>query len=194
MCIRDSADPELPAKLRQGRISGIRPCLLANQDNIIGLVQNPRLSCANNPSAGYEQEAEFASLKPARVPHRVLILGGWPAGSRAGRVAALRGHRGSLDERQAQLGGAIRLAAAAPGRERLALAVDWLERQVRQLDVAIHSGVEMTAEQVSQEMPDAVIVAVGGMPGRHAGIPVSYTHLDVYKRQIMKRVRRAERV
>jgi hypothetical protein len=64
------ADPELPAKLRQGRISDIRPCLLANQDNIIGLVQNPRLSCANNPSAGYEQEAEFAPLKPARVPHR----------------------------------------------------------------------------------------------------------------------------
>ncbi|MFZ1492342.1 MAG: NAD(P)-binding protein [Candidatus Competibacter denitrificans] len=180
------ADPELPAKLRQGRISDIRPCLLANQDNIIGLVQNPRLSCANNPSAGYEQEAEFAPLKPARVPHRVLIIGGGPAGLEAARVAALRGHRVILYERHAQLGGAIRLAAAAPGRERLALAVDWLERQVRQLDVAIHSGVEMTAEQVSQEMPDAVIVAVGGMPGRHAGIRCHPSAPVVNPRQVMR--------
>ncbi len=71
------ADPELPSKLRQGRTDDIRPCLLANQDNIIGLVQNPRLSCANNPAAGYECEAEFAPLKPARIQHRVLIIGRW---------------------------------------------------------------------------------------------------------------------
>ncbi|MBK7540690.1 MAG: FAD-dependent oxidoreductase [Candidatus Competibacteraceae bacterium] len=158
------AEPELPAKLRRGNLDDIRPCLLANQDNIIGLVQNPRLSCANNPAAGYENDAEFAPLTPARNPHRVLVAGGGPAGLEAARVAALRGHRVTLYERGQRLGGALRLAAMAPGRERLGLAVDWLETQIRKLDVSVRFGVEVTAEQVRQEMPDVVIVAVGGRP------------------------------
>lgn len=180
------ADPELPIKLRQGRTDDIRPCLLANQDNIIGLVQNPRLSCANNPAAGYELEGEFAPLKPVRAPHRVLVVGGGPAGLEAARVAALRGHSVTLYERESRLGGALRLAAAAPGRERLALAVDWLEGQVRKLDIAIHTGVEVTAERIGQESPDAVIVAVGGMPGRQAGVRFHPTAPVVDPRQVMR--------
>ncbi|MDS4021790.1 MAG: FAD-dependent oxidoreductase [Candidatus Competibacter sp.] len=179
------ADPELPAKLREGRAEDVRPCLLANQDNIIGLVQNPRLSCANNPAAGYEQESEFAPLKPARVRHRVLIVGGGPAGLEAARVAALRGHRVILYEREPRLGGAIRLAAAAPGRERLALAVDWLEAQIRALDVEIHTGIGVTIERVLHEAPDAVIVAVGGFPGCQAGVRFHETAPVVNPRQVM---------
>ena len=45
------ADPELPLKLRDGYPADVRPCILSNQDNIVGLVQNPRLSCVNNPAA-----------------------------------------------------------------------------------------------------------------------------------------------
>ncbi|MCP5196117.1 MAG: NAD(P)-binding protein [Gammaproteobacteria bacterium] len=180
------ADPELPVKLHRGQADAIRPCLLANQDNIIGLVQNPRLSCANNPSAGYEREAEFAPLKPTRIPHRILIVGGGPAGLEATRVAASRGHRVTLYEREPQLGGAIRLAAAAPGRERLVLAVDWLERQVRKLEVEIQTGVNMTAERIAQETPDAVIVAVGGIPGHHASVHFHPNAPVVNPRQVMR--------
>ncbi len=180
------ADPELPQKWREGRIDDIRPCLLANQDNIIGLVQNPRLSCANNPAAGYEREAEFAPLKRARAPHRVLVVGGGPAGLEAARVAALRGHDVTLYEREPRLGGAIRLAAAAPGRERLVLAVDWLERQVRVLDVNIRTEVDITAEQIGEESPDAAIVAVGGLPGQQAGVRFHPSAPVVNPRQVMR--------
>ncbi|QLH37945.1 MAG: FAD-dependent oxidoreductase [Defluviicoccus sp.] len=159
------ADPDLPAKVRDGNVAEIRPCILSNQDNVVGLVQNPRLSCVNNPAAGYEGTAEFAPLTRAPVHYRVMVVGAGPAGLEAARVAALRGHEVTIWEQGEQLGGALRLAARAPGRERLALAADWLEAQVRKLNVAIRTGVRVTPELVHEEQPDAVIVTVGAKPG-----------------------------
>lgn len=159
------ADPELPAKVRYGNLAAVRPCILSNQDNVIGLVQNPRLSCVNNPAAGDEGAVEFAALTRAPVHYRVMVAGGGPAGLEAARVAAQRGHAVTICERSDRLGGALRLAANAPGRERLALAVDWLETQVRGLNLTIRTGVEVTPALVRDEQPDAVIVAVGGRPG-----------------------------
>lgn len=161
------ADPELPAKVRAGELAGIRPCLLSNMDSVQNQVQNPRLSCVNNPAAGYEGTAEFAALTRAPVHYRVMVVGGGPAGLEAARVAALRGHSVSIYERADRLGGALRLAARAPGRERLALAVDWLEAQVRKLNVDIRLGCTVTPEQVRDEDPDAVIVATGGRPAAY---------------------------
>jgi len=159
------ADPELPAKVRAGNAAAVRPCILSNQDNVVGLVQNPRLSCVNNPAAGYEGTPEFAPLNRAPVRYRVLVVGGGPAGLEAARVAALRGHSVTLCEQGDRLGGSLRLAAMAPGRERLALAVDWLEAEVRRLHVTIRTGAAITLGDVQAEEPDAVIVAVGGKPG-----------------------------
>ena len=161
------ADPDLPHKIRDGDPASIRPCILSNMDNIIGLVQNPRLSCVNNPAAGYEGTPEFLPLTRAPLHYRVMVVGAGPAGLEAARVAALRGHTVTIYERGERLGGALRLAANAPGRARLALAADWLEAEVRKLNVTIRTGVEVTPEHVRSEAPDAVIVAVGGRPGAY---------------------------
>ncbi len=180
------ADPDLPNKVRAGHLEDVRPCILSNQDNIINMVQNPRLSCVNNPAAGYEGESEFAPLTPVATPQRVLVAGGGAAGLEAARVAALRGHKVTLYEKSEHLGGTLRLAAAASGRERLALAVDWLERQVRNLPVTIKLGVDVTPELVKSEAPDAVIVAVGGRPGTMAAIDLSKAALVVNPRQVLQ--------
>lgn len=166
------SDPDLARKLRLRRPGDIRPCLLANQDFSVRTVQNPRLSCENNPAAGYELEAEFAPLAPAPARRDVLVVGGGPAGLEAARVAALRGHRVRLYERQGQLGGALRLAAAAPGRERLALEVEWLERQAHALGVLVETGVSVTPERVRELAPDVVIVATGARPRPYPSVQV----------------------
>lgn len=164
------ADPDLPNKLRAGRAQDVRPCILCNQDCVVRQLQNPRLSCVHNPAAGYESQAEFAPLTPAPLARRVLVVGGGPAGMEAARVAALRGHKVTLYEQSARLGGALRLAAAGPGRERLALAVDWLETQLRALGVTIKLETAATAETIRAAAADAVVVAAGGQPGRFPAV------------------------
>ena len=164
------ADPDLPRKVRDGRAEDVRQCILCNQDCVVQSVQNPRLSCSINPAAGHEAHAEFATLPPAVRPKRVMVIGGGPAGMEAARVAALRGHRVTLYEQNETLGGALLLASAEPGRKRLELIGQWLEAQIRKLGVTIHLGVTATFETVRAELPDAVIVAVGGVPVLYPGV------------------------
>lgn len=166
-------DPELPAKLRDGDTGSVRPCILCNQTCVVNQVQNPRLSCAVNPAAGYESSGEFTPVTNAPLHHRVMVVGGGPAGLEAARVAAERGHSVTLFERQQQLGGAVRFAAAAPQRERLKRAVDWLEHRLHRLNVPIRTGVEVTPSVVRDESPEAVILAVGGRPGVNRAVEIA---------------------
>lgn len=155
-------DPDLPRKLRAGQAEQVRPCILCNQDCVVKTVQNPRLSCSHNPTAGYESYAEFAPLTQAPASRQVLVIGGGPAGMEAARVAALRGHQVTLYEKRDRLGGAMNLAAAEPGRGRLGMSIRWLEDQIRALNVTIQLGTEATIETIQAASPDAVVVAVGG--------------------------------
>ncbi len=179
------ADPDLPRKLAEGRRQDIRPCILCNQDCVVTTVQNPRLSCVHNPAAGYETEAEFGPLPSATPPRKVMVVGGGPAGLEAARVAALRGHRVTLYEQSAELGGALNLAAAAPGRAGLGQAIDWLKDQIGVLPIDIKTGVMVTPEIIDVEAPEAVIVAVGGVAGQYPVVCFEDETVVVNPRQVL---------
>ncbi|HEV2579372.1 MAG TPA: FAD-dependent oxidoreductase, partial [Ktedonobacteraceae bacterium] len=108
---------------------------------------------------------ETSSARPNDRQRSYLVVGGGPAGMEAARTLALRGRRVTLYEREAALGGAVTLAAGAPGRGELRLIVEYLQRQLEQLDVTIRLGVEVTAEMILAERPEAVIVATGARSG-----------------------------
>ena len=158
------ADPEMPRKAREGRVDDIRVCMGSGEGCIDRLYFGMPIGCVQNPVIG--REREWGALVPTAAPRRVVVVGGGPAGMEATRVLAERGHRVTLLERADRLGGALRIAARAPGWEAYAGAVDWLARQLTRLQIDVRIGVEATAAGVLAERPDAVVVATGADPRR----------------------------
>src|SRR3989454_773570 len=156
------ADPELPRKAREGRLDDIRTCVGANEGCIDRIYQGKAVTCVQNPATG--REGELGQVGKASVAKKVVVVGGGVAGLEVARVAALRGHRIVLLEKDAQLGGQVLLAARAPARADYAGIVRFLVVQVKKLGVDVRLGVEATAALVLGERPDAVVVATGSHP------------------------------
>ncbi len=86
-------------------------------------------------------------------------------------MAATRGHRVTLHERDEQLGGALRVAAAGAGRGRLAVLADWLEAECTRLGVTVVKGHETVAEEVTGERLGEDHGAAGAGRGAGAALP-----------------------
>ena len=155
------ADPEWPAKAARGAVDEIRRCTGCNQGCYGNLTLGLPITCVTNPAVGRDAALGLGTLTPAATPRRVVVVGGGPAGLEAAWVAAARGHRVTLLERDAELGGGIRLARRLPGRGELADFADWRAAECARRGVDVRLGCLATAETVLALAPEAVIVATG---------------------------------
>jgi len=156
-----TADPEWPKKVKEGRVEDIIKCTcccVCVDKVLTGLP----IRCSLNATTG--REREYAVLKPVEKPKKVTIVGGGAAGMEAARVATLRGHNVTLYEKEAELGGQLRLTSVAPGKDKYNWFTDYLKTQMNKLKVNIKLGQEATADSIEKEKPDVVIVATGAEP------------------------------
>ncbi len=155
------ADPEWPAKVKNKEFTAVRPCI-GDYDGCLGrIVAGKTLSCSVNPQTGMEREL---SIKAAPHKKSLLVIGGGPAGMEAARVAALRGHRVTLWERDSQLGGNLIPASVPSFKADIKALIAYFSRQLESASVHVVLNKEATPGEVMNEHVSEVIIATGARP------------------------------
>ncbi|MDP6136503.1 MAG: FAD-dependent oxidoreductase [Vicinamibacterales bacterium] len=156
------ADPEFANKAREGRPDDIRPCVRYS----FCTTRFPfRVGCFQNVAHGRERKWGIGSIKEVDEPKGVFVIGGGAAGLEAARVAAERGHYVVIYEREDRIGGRLRLQAKLPGQHEWGNLTAWYEHILRNPNIVIHTGEEVTAqtlhELIEEQQPDSVVLASG---------------------------------
>ena len=162
------ADPDFANKVLTGKPETVRTCIACNQGCIWGYFTRGRVSCAVNPEVGREGQA---AMIPALEKKNVVVVGGGLAGMEAARIAVLRGHKVTLYEKSAVLGGNLIAAGAHDFKREVAQLNEYFKQQMRMLPIDIHLNTEIDAESLKKLNADAVILATGSVPVMPASIP-----------------------
>lgn len=155
-------DPETPGKAEKGDIDNIRKCI-ACMDGCVGqVVQFQPIRCIQNPAVGKEKFYGIGTLKTVQKKKKIVVAGGGVAGLKFAEVAAKRGHKIVLFEKERILGGLVNYVSKIPFRNEFSEIIRYLEHVVKNnKNVDLRLNTEANYENVLAESPDALIVATG---------------------------------
>ena len=153
------ADPELPAKARNGQLETLSPCIGCLLGCVPNMFAGKPITCAVNPCVGRECE-----LTPVPEKKRVTVVGGGPGGLYAAWACAVRGHQVTLVEKARELGGNFRIAAYPTGKGQLTEAIRSMIVKCQQAGVDLRCCVEAEEMLLRSLAPDAIILATGSTP------------------------------
>jgi len=155
------ADPEMPNKVKEGRIEDIITCIGC----LIGcsgqLAKGQPAACIFNPAMGRETKM---AIKEAKVKKSVIVVGGGVGGMAAAITAARCGHTVTLIEKGNRLGGQFYYAAIPPEKGEISAYIVQQHTQLKKLGIQILMDTEATSDLLDAMSPDIVIVATGGKP------------------------------
>lgn len=156
------ADPDYPNKLRDKAVNNIIYCIACNKGCHDRTAGERAVKCMLNVQAGRETLASY-SLTPAKQPRHIMVVGAGPAGLEAARVAALRGHRVTVYDAAADIGGKIVQAALAPGKESYLEALTYFRHQLDNLGVTINTSKKINEADIIRHEADGIIIATGSI-------------------------------
>lgn len=169
------ADPDFVAKAMAGQADHVAPCIACNQACLDHTFSGKISSCLVNPRACYETELP---ITPTETEKSIAVVGAGPAGLSAAITAAQRGHKVTLFDRAAEIGGQLNLAKQVPGKEEFWGLVDWYRAMLADLEIDVRLNTEVSSDDLSGY--DDVVIATGvvprdpQIPGQDTGNAVSY--------------------
>ena len=160
------ADPEFAIKAKEGRLDEIRRCIACTR--CIDEASEPATfpytpMCSINPVIGSELRWD-EQFKPAEKPKNVVVVGGGLAGCEAARIAAKRGHKVTLLEKNKRLGGQLLIASKVEGRDSFEDQIYFEENEMLRSGVTVKLETEVDLAAIKALNPDAVVIATGSIP------------------------------
>lgn len=185
------ADPHFVNKASANRSAEINTCIGCNQACLDHIFNGRLTSCLVNPYACHELELV---LTPTTTPKRIAVVGAGPAGLAFATTAAERGHKVTLFDSAAQIGGQFNLAKLIPGKEEFNETLRYFAQRLQVLGVELRLNTRVTSAQLNAEHFAAVALATGITPrlpsieGIDHAMVHSYVDVISGKVQIGKRV------
>lgn len=153
------ADAELVSKAQQGREDEINTCIGCNQACLDQIFVGKVTSCLVNPRACHETKMPIV---PAQKSKNLAVVGAGPAGLAFAVNAAARGHKVTLFDAAAEIGGQFNIAKQIPGKEEFYETLRYYRRMLALTGVDVRLNQYVTAPMLAAF--DEVILACGIVP------------------------------
>lgn len=155
------ADPELPKKVLMNQDDRIIRCLRCFTC-MAERAQTSTRRCTVNPLIGRERDG--LEILPAAKRKDVLVVGAGPGGLQAAWTAARRGHRVTLCEKNAEVGGILIGEQAIPFKHEMYQLGVTLGKLCADAGVDIRLNTPVTRALADECHADAIIIAAGSEP------------------------------
>jgi 2,4-dienoyl-CoA reductase-like NADH-dependent reductase (Old Yellow Enzyme family)/thioredoxin reductase len=157
------SNPEWVKLMYEDRADDIIPCLRCNKCHRSGEADPIIPVCSVNPTYGIEQKQPRVTKTPERIK-KLAVVGGGPAGMRTAIFLAERGHKVTIIEEKAELGGQLQVTRDVSFKWTLQDYKQWLINQVGKKDIDVSLNTRATRELLAAGDFEEIFICVGAEP------------------------------